>query len=195
MSGPNTWPKIWFLRHGQTYWNAERRIQGQLESDLTPLGLRHAQAQARILQQGLPCFVSPLGRAQQTARIALSDVAFQNDDRLAEAHAGDWQGLLREDVIRDHAATLPADISALELFLAAPGGEGFDAFEGRIAAFLDTLTVPSVIVAHGLLGQVLRGLIRGLARAEMGTLPNEQACVYVLEEGRETVLHNDTETE
>ncbi|WP_371224489.1 histidine phosphatase family protein [Roseovarius sp. 2305UL8-3] len=199
MSGAKNWPKIWFLRHGQTYWNAERRIQGQLESELTPLGVQHAHAQARImrpiLQQRPPCFVSPLGRAQQTAQIALGGLPFQNDDRLAEAHAGDWQGLLRDDVIRDHAATLPADISALELFLAAPGGEGFEAFEGRIAAFLDDLTEPSVIVAHGLLGQVLRGLIRGLRRAEMGALPNEQACVYLLEEGREAALRDDDKAE
>ncbi len=195
MTDPKSWPKIWFLRHGETYWNAERRIQGQLESDLTPLGRRHAQAQARImqpiLQQCLPCFVSPLGRAQQTAGIVLGDVPFKTDNRLAEAHAGDWQGLLRDDVRRDHATTLPADISALELFLAAPGSEGFDHFKSRIVAFMNDLSAPSVIVAHGLLGQVLRGLVLGLSRSEMGALPNEQACVYLLEGGREQVLRHD----
>eukprot|EP00581_Thalassiosira_minuscula_P035615 CAMPEP_0184474274 /NCGR_PEP_ID=MMETSP0740-20130409/133117_1 /TAXON_ID=385413 /ORGANISM="Thalassiosira miniscula, Strain CCMP1093" /LENGTH=54 /DNA_ID=CAMNT_0026851443 /DNA_START=161 /DNA_END=322 /DNA_ORIENTATION=- len=42
-------PKIWLLRHGQTEWNAEHRIQGQLESPLTPLGIEHARRQAGLM--------------------------------------------------------------------------------------------------------------------------------------------------
>lgn len=185
-------PKIWFLRHGETYWNVEKRIQGQLESELTEKGLQDAHAQAGLMAPVMamdpPCFVSPLGRAQQTAKIALAGATFQTDARLSEAHAGEWQGLLRPDVIRDHSDTLPSDITALELFLAAPKGEGFTAFEARITLFLSELTEPSVIVAHGLLGQVLRGTLCGIPRAGMGALPNGQGCVYVLENGAETVL-------
>ena len=58
-------PKIWFLRHGQTEWNAEQRVQGQLESDLTELGIAHAHRQAELMapilrDQRPPCLVSPL---------------------------------------------------------------------------------------------------------------------------------------
>ena len=184
--------KIWFLRHGQTVWNAERRIQGQLESELTAQGLEDAARQARlmapILADDPPCYVSPIGRAQATAQIALGGRPFTSDARLAEAHAGEWQGLLRDDVIRDHPGTLAPDITAFELFLAAPGGEGFDAFERRIMEFVNELTKPTVVVAHGLWGQVLRGRILGLPRAEMGGLKNEQGCVYLLENGTESVL-------
>ena len=188
-------PKIWFLRHGETHWNVEKRIQGQLESDLTPAGIAQAQAQARLMRPVLEtdpgCHVSPLGRAQQTARIVLGERPFQTDPRLSEVHGGIWQGLLRPDVIRDNPALVPADVTALELFLAAPGGEGYEVFSARIRAFLATLSTPSVIVAHGLLGQVLRGLLRGLPRSEMGHLPNEQGCVYGLENGREHVLRSE----
>ncbi len=157
------YPTIWFLRHGETFWNAERRIQGQLESDLTPRGTRQAEIQARLmapaLASGPPCYVSPLRRAQQTAGIALAGRSFLTDPRMAEAHAGDWQGLLRADVDRDNHDQVDGRTPSLEVFLKAPGSEGFDAFQTRIQAFLDDLTEPSVIVAHGLLGQVLRGLV------------------------------------
>lgn len=192
MSVPDELPKLWFLRHGETHWNAQKRIQGQLESQLTDKGVRQAHVQARlirpVLRQGPACFVSPLGRAQETARIALGDTRYQTDPRLAEAHAGRWQGLLRADVIADARNGFDLDINALELFLAAPEGEGFADLRARIVDFLKGLSGPSVIVGHGLWGQVLRGLVRGLPRAEMGTLPNEQGCIYALERGRETVL-------
>lgn len=185
-------PKIWFLRHGQTYWNAERRIQGQLESELTEQGIADAKKQAGliapILRSGPACYASPLGRAQQTAQIALSGTSFQTDARLAEAHAGSWQGLLHDDVRRDFPALVTSQMSALELFLVAPGGEGIDVFQARILEFLKGLEGPSVVVAHGLLGQVMRGLTQGLNFAEMGQLTNGQGCIYVLENGVEELL-------
>jgi len=186
-------PKVWFLRHGETFWNAEGRIQGRLESPLTARGEAQARAQARlmepILAQKPDCFVSPLGRAQQTARIVLGDHPYRTESRLVEAHAGAWQGLLRADVRRDTPGLEGA--SSLELFLAAPGGEGYEALHARVADFLDCLSAPAIVIAHGLLGQVLRGLSCGLARAEMSALPNAQGCVYVLEQGRETCLAPD----
>ena len=186
------YPTIWLLRHGQTEWNAEQRIQGQMESQLTPLGIEQAQRQAAlmpdILAQGPACFASPLGRAQQTARIALSDTPYITDARLAEAHAGDWQGLTRIEV-RDRWPDLyHANPAVLDLFTTAPNGEGFAAFQARVADFLSGLRHPSVVVAHGLLGQVLRGLTMGLTRAEMGGLSNEQGCIYVLKNGQEGVM-------
>ncbi|MEO0943690.1 MAG: histidine phosphatase family protein [Pseudomonadota bacterium] len=183
-------PKIWLLRHGETLWNAERRVQGQLESELTPRGIAQAHQQAALMAPVLanspPCFVSPLGRAQQTAEIALGGKAFVTDARLAEAHAGQWQGRLREKLLAERPDL--AEASALEVFLSAPEGERFDGFQGRVSDFLGDLTEPSVVVAHGLLGQVMRGLLCGLGRAEMGHLANAQGCVYVLENGAETVL-------
>ena len=185
-------PKIWFLRHGETYWNAEQRIQGQLESELTPQGVEDAVRQAAIMKSVLApdmaCFVSPLGRAQQTARIALDGQGFHTDARLAEAHAGDWQGMRRDDVFRDFPHLARPEMTILDMFAAAPGGESFDAIHARVCDFLDDLTGPSVIVSHGLLGQVMRGVVTGLDRSGMGLSSNRQGCVYVLENGREHVL-------
>ena len=186
-------PKIWFLRHGQTAWNAEHRIQGQLESDLTEQGRAHAAEQAAILAPVLqahrpPVLVSPLRRAQQTAAIALGDYPYVTEPRLAEAQAGVFQGQTLTEVGALYPDIRAANPHALDLFCAAPEGEGFAAFHARIANLLASLEAPTVLVGHGLWGQVLRGLVCGLGREEMAQLPNEQGCVYLLENGTEQVL-------
>ena len=186
-------PKIWFLRHGQTVWNAVHRVQGQKESELTELGIRQAQAQAGLLAPILkaeapPCLVSPLGRAQQTAQIALGGYPYVTDPLLAEAQAGAFEGLTLDEIAEAYPVISAACPQILDLFCEAPGGEGFDTFAGRVRKTLDQLEVPTVIVAHGLWGQILRGIVCGLDRSEMARLPNEQGCVYVLENGAEAVL-------
>jgi len=191
-----TYPDIWLLRHGQTAWNAEGRIQGQMESELTDLGRAQARLQAEliapILKERPACFASPLGRAQETARIALSGVKFSTDARLAELNAGEGQGLTRAQADLKWPGISDAHPRALDLFSEFPGSEGFAAAKARIVEFLGHLEGPSVIVAHGLVGQIVRGLICGLERAEMAVLPNQQGCVYVLRQGAETVLRHET---
>ena len=66
-------PEVLVLRHGQTEWNAEGRLQGHLDSPLTEKGLRQAQRQNEILQPydltGFRFISSPQGRAHMTAQI------------------------------------------------------------------------------------------------------------------------------
>ena len=76
----------------------------------------------------------------------------------------------------------------LDIYEAAEGGVGIVAFHARIRSFLRDLDGPSVLVAHGLLGQVLRAEVRGIPIPEAGALSNRQGCVYLLENGTETVL-------
>lgn len=185
-------PPIWFLRHGETEWNATRRIQGQLESRLTERGRWHASEQARIvppiLATGPRVMVSPLGRAQETARIALGETAFETDPLLMEIHAGDWQGMLYAEVMDQFPDKVNPGMRALEVFTDAPGGEGLPAFTERVRGVIAALNGPTVIVAHGLWGQVMRGLVRGLTHEETAALDNLQGVVYHLENGHETIL-------
>jgi broad specificity phosphatase PhoE len=187
-----TYPKIWFLRHGQTEWNKAYRLQGQLDSPLTRQGEAEARRQAQImpsiLAQAPAVFASPLGRAQQTAQIALGQVSWINDPRLMEIHAGDWQGMTRSQILASNPRWAAQPPTALEIYEGAQRGEGLMAFQARIVDFLSDLTGPSVIVAHGLLGQVLRAEICGLDVAQAGHLSNLQGCVYLLENGHERVL-------
>ena len=183
-------PPIWFLRHGETTWNAARRIQGQLDTPLSDLGRAHAADQARILAPvlatGPDLIASPLSRASDTARIALGGRAFRTDPALMEIHAGDWQGRFYDDLLAERPDL--DGLSALEIFADAPGGEGIAAFRARVAGVLAGLRRPTVIVAHGLWGQVLRGLVRCLPEDHVNRLDNLQGVVYALEGGRETIL-------
>ncbi|KZY51607.1 histidine phosphatase family protein [Sulfitobacter sp. KE29] len=185
-------PKIWFLRHGQTEWNRAFRLQGHLDSPLTDQGIAEAERQAQImpsiLAQKPDILVSPLGRAQQTARTALNGAAFQTDARLMEIHAGDWQGATRDEIFAAYPDLAARDPAPLEIYAAAPGGEGLAAFRARIRAVLDSLIAPTVLVAHRLWGQVLRAEVCGVAPAEAGRLSNRQGCVYLLENGSERIL-------
>lgn len=186
------YPKIWFLRHGQTEWNKVYRLQGQLDSPLTEQGVEDAQRQAALMPPVLAerpaIYVSPLGRARHTADIALSGAEYRTDDRLMEIDAGAWQGRYRPDIMAEFPEWAAQKPSALEIYEAAKDGEGISAFRARIVDFLDGLAGPTVIVAHGLLGQVLRAEVRGLGMAAAGRLSNDQGCVYVLENGYETLL-------
>lgn len=186
------YPKIWFLRHGQTEWNKAFRLQGQLDSPLTAQGISDAQRQADIMAPVLasdpPCFVSPLGRTVQTADIALAGRSYQTDPRLMEINAGAWQGRYRQDILADHPDWAASGPTALEIYERAEGGEGLTALRTRVQCFLADLTVPSVVVAHGLLGQVLRAEVCGLPMSFAGAMSNQQGCVYELENGQESVL-------
>ncbi len=186
------YPKIWFLRHGQTEWNKAYRLQGQLDSPLTAQGIADAERQAElirpVLSQSPDIFVSPLGRTVQTAEIALAGAAYRLDERLMEIHAGVWQGRLRTEILAERPDWPGGQPTALEIYETAQGGEGLNAFQARIRSFLEDLTGPSVVVAHGLWGQVMRAEVRGLDMAQAGHLSNDQGCVYVLENGQETLL-------
>jgi broad specificity phosphatase PhoE len=186
-----TYPKIWFMRHGQTEWNKAYRLQGQLDSPLTVQGIAEAERQAAlitpVLRQNPAIWVSPLGRTRQTAAIVLPDQAYLTDNRLMEINAGSWQGMLRSEILAADPDLAATAISPLALYDAAPRGEGLGAFQARIVSFLEDLTEPTVIVAHGLLGQVLRAHLCGKDLAQAGHLSNQQGCVYVLEDGVETV--------
>ncbi|WP_413641422.1 histidine phosphatase family protein [Oceanisphaera sp. IT1-181] len=107
---------IYLLRHGQTQFNAELRLQGHCNSDLTELGLAQAHAMGNTLAGLLDkptdwaLYSSPLGRAQQTAqiiseRLQLSPQHIRLDERLMEVGLGEWE--------QQRAPDLQADIPHL----------------------------------------------------------------------------------
>lgn len=182
-------PPIYLLRHGQTVWNLEGRLQGQMDSELTDLGVAQAQKQGYILQamvlaDGARYHVSPLGRTRHTAKLALGDVPATFDARLMEIGAGDWEGRLRWEILPGSEADekLPFD-----MFADAPGGEGLRGLEERIHAFLTDLDAPAVIVSHGVAISMMRGLALGLDRQGMAALGNPQGVVIEITDGKEFI--------
>ena len=94
--------RLVMLRHGQTQSNADSRMQGQLDTELTDLGRAQAVAAAEVLAKRQPLLIvsSDLRRAYDTA-VALGErtgLRVQVDTRLRETHLGDWQGLTHQQV-------------------------------------------------------------------------------------------------
>ena len=196
MSWP--FPDIYVLRHGETEWNAQHRMQGALNSPLTPCGVAQAQAQGRIMAaqdlSGFDVLVSPQGRAFQTAGIALAPhvARLSTDADLCEITVGDWSGKLRRDLPSFPDMEETPD-GALALYDHAPGGEGFTGLKERCARFLARLERPSVLVTHGITSRMIRALHLGRDIDAVGDLPGGQGIVFQLSQGSHITLQDPGE--
>jgi probable phosphoglycerate mutase len=190
---------LYVLRHGETAWNTERRMQGMRDSDLTERGRLQAQAMGRALRRELDgadeptVFLrSPLGRARETADIigrelGLDPGQWRDDKRLVELGYGDWEGLSWKDIQLTHPTAL-ADWRADPHGYCPPGGETHADLRARSAAVLAEVaaaSVRTVIVGHGVSGAVLRGLNLGLDARAMFVLEKPQDAFFRLLAGRE----------
>lgn len=164
---------IYLVRHGQTTFNAEGRLQGHVDSPLTELGQAQARqagaALARLTDGGAGWRIisSPLGRARDTAeaiRQALGAPAIETDDRLIELSWGEWDGRLRAEM----RATNPEAFGTSGWSFRVPTGEPFEAVAARMRGWLADLPPEPerriIAVSHGVAGRVLRGVYADLDR-------------------------------
>jgi broad specificity phosphatase PhoE len=144
---------FWFLRHGETDWNAQGLSQGSTDIPLNAVGLHQARRAARTLQgAGIATIVaSPLSRARVTAEIVAEALGLPVgfDEDLREVAFGEQEGQPMGDWYDDWIAGryTPA------------GAEGFVALLGRAVAAVNRATAkpaPVLVVAHGALFRALR---------------------------------------
>lgn len=138
------------VRHGETAVNAEGRLQGRVETELTGRGREQAaRVASAIARTGAARLVtSPLRRAVETAEAiaAVTGLAIEVDDRLAELHYGDWEGSRFEELPAGAFARWRADPS-----FAPPGGESLVAVRARVVPAVEELlggAEPVVAVTH-----------------------------------------------
>jgi len=158
---------FWFLRHGETDWNAQGLTQGRTDVPLNANGRAQAQASAgRLAGRGIVSIVaSPLGRAQETARIvgAALGLTVETETDLRETAFGAQEGLKMGPWYDDWVAGTytPA------------GGETFAALRARVVPAVNralTRPGPVLIVAHGGMFRAVRTAmgLSGLVRTENG---------------------------
>ena len=184
-------PIFYFMRHGETDWNVEGRLQGQRDTPLNRVGYGQAVRCGAILRGLLAsdgrdpatfdCVASPLVRARKTmelvrAELGLEAAGYRTDARLAELSFGRWEGLTFAEVKRD-----PADVAALatrehdKWGFRPPGGESYADLLVRVRQWTDTVARDTIVVAHG-------GVARTLI-VHFGIEPPAAAPVHNIEQG------------
>jgi broad specificity phosphatase PhoE len=186
---------LYYVRHGETDWNLAQRYQGQRDIPLNATGRAQAARNGAILEEvlgaaaaGLDYVASPLLRARETmeiirGRMGLAPGAYRTDPRLAEVNYGHWEGHLWSELPSldpEGFAARRADMWGWQ----PRGGESYRMLSERVAGWLDSVERDAVVVAHGGVMRVLRGLIEGLAPAAIQQLPVPQDKVLVLEADR-----------
>lgn len=181
---------LYLMRHGQTLWNAEGRLQGRLDSPLTDRGRMQAASQAAILRDvgHRHLFSSPQGRAQQTAEIVFGGRPFCTDPRLAEIDIGGFTGRLMSELHAEHPHLFP-DATRLDWYDSAPDGEGLRGLMARCQSFLDDLSGPALIVTHGITLRMLRLIAMRASMHRLAELPVRQGAVHVVSRARHWTLH------
>jgi probable phosphoglycerate mutase len=189
---------IYFIRHGQTDWNVERRYQGHADTRLNDTGREQAARNGRALKEaidgaGLFAFIaSPLSRATETLEIlrgamALPARRYAVDDRIIEIDLGEWNGRTYEEV----AAADPGVHERREKEkwdFRVPGGESYAEAARRVRDFLASLDRPAVITGHGASGRILRAYLLGLKPSRTPHLPAPQDKVFEIARSRERAL-------
>lgn len=158
---------LYCVRHGESVYNAQRRIQGQTDVELSPLGLAQGRAVVQALA-ALPIeavYSSPLRRARQTAELLAATLGLDVlvDPRLSEIHAGIFQGLDWDQI----EARYPEEgrrWRSHDPDFVIPGGESRRQLEARAVEAFEAIRRRghrrAAIVAHGgLLTAALRGLL------------------------------------
>ena len=195
---------IYLLRHGETVWNREGRIQGHRDSPLTRTGIAQAEAMGQRLRREIDdirpwaIIASPLGRAWQTAAIVaeslgLAPEGVAHEPRLAEMSFGAWEGLTYRE-IEDTDVGAWARRDADHWNFRPPGGESYGDLAQRVAAWLTPVPERAqlIVVCHGGTGRAVR---HGYAKLSIETtleLSIDQNEFYRLNDGRIDVLKTDS---
>jgi broad specificity phosphatase PhoE len=181
---------LYFARHGQTVANIEGRFQGRtIDTPLTDLGLKQAKALGTIMKREvsdlarLDRVVSPMNRAKQTMRIALSafeppPLDFRTDDRILEINLGAWDGLTAAEARALDPSAYERRESNKWTVRVPGGGENYADVAARAEAWIHDLKSNTFAISHGAFTRVLRGLFKGLNWKQMSDLDEPQGCVF-----------------
>jgi len=126
MTGQNKITRFGLMRHAQTRWNLEKKIQGQSDSPLTADGRRQATRWGQLLKQGAwdRIIASDIERAHQTAELinVCLKISLTTDSRLREQDWGQWVGKTIAQLKTENPQELDEQVAAGWAFR-PPGGE------------------------------------------------------------------------
>jgi len=186
---------IYLVRHGETEFNLERRLQGGADSPLTELGRAQAHsvglAFRDLIKDGRKWLIvsSPQGRARETARILAQAAGHHEpialDRRIAELRLGEWEGLTGPE-IDALAPGIRERMGFTHWLFEAPRGESKAALMERTSEFMaEAIKLPRPIIAvtHGIASRALRAAYRGIHFDEANYRVTPQGCYFHLRDG------------
>ncbi|MER8777068.1 histidine phosphatase family protein [Mesorhizobium sp. M0977] len=178
------YPLVYIVRHGQTAWNAEARLQGQADTDLNELGREQASRNGRRLAdlidrpEDFDFVASPMRRTRETmerlrAAMKLDPHAYRTEPLLVELSFGDWQGFTFAELEANNPGSTRQ--RRLDKWNFQPPGEGAESYQmllERVKPWFDALDRQTVCVTHG-------GVMRALFRLVLGMSEQEAVSMEV----------------
>jgi probable phosphoglycerate mutase len=191
-------PVIYYIRHGETSWNAAGRLQGARDTALNELGREQAAQAGRILsgllardgrdKSQLPYVSSPQLRARTTMELMRGALElpvehYATDDRLREIGYGKWEGF----TLAEMQAVDPVFFArrlADKWRVAPEGGETYEAVQQRMSQWHADVKTDTVVVAHGGTARALMVALGFETPESAADLPIAQGAVYVFSDGK-----------
>lgn len=184
---------LYFVRHGETDWNAIRRYQGQTDIPLNDKGRGQAARNGRVLREllavrtDLDFVASPLQRASETMSIVRREMGlapddFRREDRLKEINFGHWEGRIW-DVLADEDPVAFRARTADPFNWRPIDGESYADLAARVETWLAAIDRDTVAVSHGGVSRVVRGHVLTLGGPAIPLLEVPQDKVLVLRAG------------
>lgn len=176
---------LYFVRHGETDYNYQKRLQGHLDIELNETGRNQARQVAEAVEDlDINLIISsPQKRALETARIIAEKVNVEiiTDADLKERSFGELEGMTFGDVLKKHPEFMEIIRSADGK--ATQGSESLSEVENRIKRFLKSLSAFEnhkriLLVSHGGTGRVFLKLLKGIADFEKTEFNNCQIVKF-----------------
>ncbi|HCH3862041.1 TPA: histidine phosphatase family protein [Vibrio parahaemolyticus] len=186
--------RIFVLRHGETEFNADKKLQGHCNSSLTSKGCDQARRVGTTLKQYVEnrpfrVYSSTLGRALQTSQIVCEELNYSYENlnkepRLKEFSLGEWE----QRTIPSLEQEIPNLLAQNDWYLQAPNCETYESVRERLSSWLSDVAHDAdiVVVSHGLTGIVLRGLLLGMDYTQVWQQDLPQDAFFIIEDGRIT---------
>ena len=161
--------RLYFMRHGETVWNTERRYQGMTDIELSEEGLRQAECAAKRFKNIKidKIYTSPLKRAMKTAEKIAAEKGLEiiSEDDFREIHFGEWEGKTVPELTEKYGESYTNFIREPHKY-GFPGEGSVENVINRIKPGIDRLIAEEkgnvLIVSHGGIIRLMIMYIMGL---------------------------------
>lgn len=179
---------IYLVRHGETYWNVEGRIQGQTQTDLTQKGIEQSKWLAEYFRSKMidRIICSKLVRSQKTAEQINThhNLQLEINPKINECNWGKWEGLTHAEVKERYPDEYSYSRENIWYFR-PQNGESYDDLFDRLYPIVSEFAAIAVtenllIVSHAMVNKVLLGIFLDLPMEEIVKIAHPNDTIYFI---------------